>query len=109
MDNVDIKSIIAILTFLTGVGGGVLGMLRWFSTSERKRYAAEREFIHLRNNQEQMKQSLALLSEEFDEMASDFKTQNACFQVLLAKSGETVSGIFAHKPRKDNAKPNDSH
>lgn len=100
MDNVDVKSILSILTFLAGVGGGVLGMLRWFSTSERKKFAAEREFIHLRNNQEQMKRSMAILSSELDELSDDMKTQSACFQMLLSQSGQSISGIFAHKPKR---------
>lgn len=100
MDNVDIKSILSVLTFLAGAGSAVLGMLRWFSTSERKRFAAEREFVHLRNNQEQMKRSLEILSKEFDDMAMDFKTQSACFQLLLSQTGQSISGIFAHKPKR---------
>ncbi len=100
MDNVDIKSILSILTFLAGAGGGVLGMLRWFSTSERKRYAAEREFVHLRNNQEQMKRSLELFGRELDELNADMKSQNACFQMLLSQNGQTISGLFAHKPKR---------
>lgn len=99
LDSVDVKSIIAILTFLTGVGGGVLGMLRWFSTSERKKFAAEREFMHLRNNQEQMKRSMEMLSRELDELSDDMKTQSACFQLLLSQSGQSISGIFNPKPR----------
>ena len=107
MDHVDVKSIIAILTFLAGAGSAVLGMLRWYGVSERKRYAAEREFVHLRNNQEQMKRSLELLSREFEELASDFKTQSACFQLLLAENGQTISGIFAYKKRGSDG--NDPH
>jgi hypothetical protein len=101
MDNIDIiKSVLSILTFLAGVGGGVLGMLRWFSTSERKKFAAEREFMHLRNNQEQMQRSLALLGRELDELSDDMKTQSACFQLLLTQSGQSISRIFAHKPKR---------
>jgi len=99
LDSVDIKSIISILTFLAGVGGGVLGMLRWLSTSERKKFAAEREFQHLLKNQAQMRQSLAMLGHELDELSADMKTQSACFQLLLSQSGQSISGIFAHKPR----------
>jgi len=99
LDRVDIKSILSILTFLAGVGGGVLGMLRWFSTSERKKFAAEREFQHLLRNQAQMQQAIAMLSKELDGLSDDMKTQSACFQLLLSQSGQSISGIFAHKPR----------
>ena len=99
MDNVDVKSIIAILTFLAGAGSAVLGMLRWFATAEKKKYAAEREFGHLKRNQEQMQQTLKSLSDDFDEMSADLKTQTALFKILMDNSGQTISGIFAHRDR----------
>jgi hypothetical protein len=108
VDNVDIKSILSIFTFLAGVGSGVWGMLKWFSDSERKKFAAEREFVHLRNSQEQMKESLKMLSRELDELSDDMKTQSACFQLILSNSGQTMSGLFAPKPKRGDGEY-DSH
>ncbi len=105
MDSIDVKSILSILTFLAGAGSAVLGMLRWYGVSERKKYAAEREFNHLRNNQEQMQRSLEILSKEVDALCADMKTQSARFKLLLSQSGQTISGIFAHKPKKDEHEP----
>ncbi|MCY7275103.1 MAG: hypothetical protein LH702_15560 [Phormidesmis sp. CAN_BIN44] len=48
-----------------------------------------------------MKRSLEMLAEELDELSDDMKTQSACFQMILSNSGQTVSGIFAHKPKRD--------
>jgi septal ring factor EnvC (AmiA/AmiB activator) len=97
MDSIDVKSIIAILTFLAGAGSAVLGMLRWFSTSERKRFAAEREFEHLKRNQEQMKQSSASLAKEIDNLSDDMKTLTAVFNVMLSQQGQSVSGLLGYK------------
>ncbi len=107
MDSIDIKSIIAILTFLAGAGSAVLGMLRWFSTSERKKFAAEREFNHLRLNQEQMKLTLAMMGKEVDELTQDMHTQTALLQMMMSNSGQTISGIFAHKPNPHDDKSAD--
>ncbi|KAM3091132.1 hypothetical protein ACKFKG_26765 [Phormidesmis sp. 146-35] len=97
-----ISNIISILTFLAGVGGGVWGMLRWYGEGEKKRYAAERDFQHLKRNQEQMQQSIAQLIAEIDGLSDDFKTLNACFNLLLGERGQTISGILGYKRKKGN-------
>ncbi len=49
----------------------ILGAIAWMSSAAKKRYAAERDFGHLRRNQEQMSQGINLLMEE---MKSQFNT-----------------------------------
>jgi hypothetical protein len=44
----------------------VLGGVFWFANSEKKRYAAERDFAHIRRNQEQLQQGLNGLLHELD-------------------------------------------
>jgi hypothetical protein len=44
----------------------VLGGVVWFANAEKKRYAAERDFAHIRRNQEQIQQGLNGLLSEFD-------------------------------------------
>lgn len=51
-----------VLAALTTVLGGVV----WFANAEKKRYAAERDFAHIRRNQEQMQQGLTSLFNELD-------------------------------------------
>lgn len=51
-----------VLATATTVVGGVL----WYANSEKKKYAAERDFAHIRRNQEQMQQGLNDLLREFD-------------------------------------------
>lgn len=50
------------LSILVSLSGFVL----WFSNSEKKKYAAERDFNHIRRNQEQTNASLASILAEID-------------------------------------------
>jgi hypothetical protein len=96
----EISNIISIATFLAGAGSAVWGMVKWYGDGEKKRYAAERDFQHLRNHQEQMKQSIAQLVKEIDGLSDDVKTMNACFSLLLGQSGQTMSGILGYKRKR---------
>lgn len=51
-----------VLATATTCIGGIL----WYANSEKKKYAAERDFAHIRRNQEQMQQGLNDLLREFD-------------------------------------------
>lgn len=53
---------IAIGGFLLGLGTTVNGAIIWYSNSVKKRYAAERDFEHLKNSYKQY-----LILEEIDE------------------------------------------
>lgn len=44
----------------------VVGAILWYANAEEKKYAAERDFAHIRRNQEQMQQGLNTLLNEFD-------------------------------------------
>lgn len=65
-----------------------------YADSQTKAYAAERDFNHLRNNQEQLKSSMALMDQEVDEVKSDVKEVKALLSVILARSGGSASGFF---------------
>lgn len=68
--------------------------------SKLKAYAAERDFNHLRNNQEQMKQAVSKLQDESEEMSHvliELKTLqtaiNNRLEMLTARvDGETTGG-----------------
>ncbi|WP_414576936.1 hypothetical protein [Anabaena sp. CCY 9402-a] len=44
----------------------VMGSILWYANAEKKKYAAERDFAHIRRNQEQMQQGLNDLLRELD-------------------------------------------
>lgn len=66
----DLNNLITLLTFLgggaAGAIGGILTAARWYADSEKKKYAAERDFAHLRKNQEQQAENMKLVMEEVE-------------------------------------------
>ena len=66
----DLNNLITLLTFLgggiAGITGTLLGLARWYASSEKKKYAAERDFQHLKRAQEQLSEGLKLISEEVE-------------------------------------------
>lgn len=52
---------LALATITTVIGG-----LLWYANAEKKKYAAERDFAHIRRNQEQMQLGLNTLLQELD-------------------------------------------
>ncbi len=107
MDQPDVQSLISLSTFLAGAGSAAFGMVKWYANSQKKAYAAERDFNHLRRNQEQMKESIKMLSEEVDELMADMKTLTAVFNVLLAKTDESVSSILGYEKKHGSSGAND--
>lgn len=57
---------IAIISFLIGLGTTLAGVTAWYTSAVKKKYAAEREFQHLRRNQEQIQTGLNDLVQEVD-------------------------------------------
>ncbi len=98
---------------LGGLSIGILSLLGgfflWYKGSVEKRYAAERDFAHLRRNQEQISNALAtidkFLDDKLDEQRGELKEIKAhClalsqrFEVILTRL-EVNSGIFATRGR----------
>ncbi|WP_448286101.1 hypothetical protein [Phormidesmis priestleyi] len=104
--NFEVNSLISVLTFAAGAGSAVWGMISWYAGAEKKKYAAEREFQHLKRNQEQMKQSIEHVTKEIDALSDDVKTLTAVFNVMLTQNGQSISGILAYK--KHRGKPDRS-
>lgn len=44
-----------------------MGALLWYIQSEKKKYAAERDFQHIRNNQKNISDSIALLTRDLED------------------------------------------
>ena len=52
---------------LIGIAGFLSGLVLWYRGAVEKQYASQRDFAHLRRNQEQLLQNLGSLSEDIDE------------------------------------------
>lgn len=101
---------------LGGLSIGILSLLAgfflWYKGSVEKRYAAERDFAHLRRNQEQLGDAIAaidkFLDDRLDEQRVEMKEIKAyClslsqrFEIILTRL-EANSAIFARKKRAED-------
>lgn len=72
-----------------------------YAQSREKAYAAERDFQHLRNNQEQLKELLKVLDDELTETREDFKELKGMLYAAFNRVGvDSISGIFARKEKE---------
>lgn len=58
--------LIALAGFFAGLIPYGVGIIIWYGKSTKKRYAAERDFQHLKRNQEQIVSNIAHIANEFD-------------------------------------------
>lgn len=72
-----------------------------YAQAREKTYAAERDFEHLRRNQEQMKESLKLLDDEQTETRADLKELKGMLFAMFGRQGDSISGIFANREKKE--------
>lgn len=63
---IDASTIIAGLGLLATFVGSLAGFVLWFANSEKKKYGLERDFAHLKRNQESMQQGIDTILREFD-------------------------------------------
>lgn len=97
-----------IISLITFVAGGVA----WFSAAVRKSYAAERDFQHLRRNQEQLSDGIAqvlkdydhkfqLTKKELDEIEVQLIEVKGVLNLLLVRlTGDSVSEVLRKKGRE---------
>jgi len=74
--------------------------LQRFADGKQKEYAAQRDFEHLKRNQEQMQQSLRLLDEEIDGTKQDLKEIKGMLAIAFNRAGESISGIFGYREKE---------
>lgn len=73
-----------------------------YAQSREKSYAAERDFEHLRRNQEQMKDALKMLDDELTETREDFKELKGMLYATFNRVGvDSISGVFANRKREE--------
>jgi hypothetical protein len=85
------------LISLLGLGMGLTsflgGLVLWYKGAIEKRYAAQRDFGHLKRNQEQLASSLETVAKDFDHqldiLRSDTKEIKA-YTLTLSQRFETI-------------------
>ncbi|AFZ59379.1 hypothetical protein H6G54_00810 [Anabaena cylindrica FACHB-243] len=73
-----------IVTLILTVGSNLVWLLNYYGNSEKKRYAAEREFQHLKKNQEQL---MLNLDNIFQDVESQYKFIARDLLVIKTKLG----------------------
>ncbi|AFZ56909.1 hypothetical protein Anacy_1398 [Anabaena cylindrica PCC 7122] len=62
----DVAITISLISFLLLIGSNFIWLLKSYGNSERKRYAAEKDFEELRKNQEKIISNTSLLFRDID-------------------------------------------
>lgn len=89
---------IAFGAFIAGLIPYALNLLSHYSNSQQKRYAAERDFQHLKNNQENIVENLNYMAKEFDRRFDDIdKRLNHIDHALL----EVKTYLNIHRNKRD--------
>ncbi len=55
------------VSMVIGLGGFLGGLVLWYRGAVEKQYASQRDFAHLRRNQEQLLQNIGVMSEDLDD------------------------------------------
>lgn len=71
-----------VLATATTVIGGVL----WYANSEKKKYAAERDFNHIKNNLKQMSEGFALEFKDLNDRFDDVDKELLRIEAYLIRS-----------------------
>jgi hypothetical protein len=82
----DLNTEIALGSFLMGIGSTLVAGYRWQREHDRKMFAAEREFNHLKNDNEQLKGFVITLENKVDELHAAVVETRGAISVLLGRS-----------------------
>lgn len=95
----NIETFVAVAGFVLGVGGTLTAVVNYYASSQTKKYAAQRDFEHLRRNQEQLILNIASLAEDIDETRQLVKDLSRVAGILLAKNNDSVSELLGRRER----------
>lgn len=80
MPNFNIQTSVAVGAFILALATNIVGVVVWilvfYASSEKKKYAAERDFNHLRNNQKDISNGIAAIAKDIDSRFDDLDKQN---------------------------------
>lgn len=68
---ISLNDFIAIGGFILGIITAFAGWLAWYGSSVKKRYAAERDFAHLKRNYEQLAENQKEMIRLLDDLTGD--------------------------------------
>ncbi len=71
------------------------------ATSQQKEYAAQRDFEHLKRNQDQMKEALKVFDDELQATREDVKEIKGMLTAWFGKMESPISGILGHRNQRN--------
>ncbi|NEU76945.1 hypothetical protein PI95_031730 [Hassallia byssoidea VB512170] len=75
MQTFNIQTSIAAGAFILALFTNIVGVIVWallaYASAEKKKYAAERDFNHLKNNQKNISDGIAHIASDFDKSFED--------------------------------------
>jgi hypothetical protein len=88
MNSLNIQTSIALGAFLLALFTNIIGVIAWaliaYAGAEKKKYAAERDFNHLKNNQLQISNGIGVIAKDIDNYFDKLDTRlNSHDQDLL--------------------------
>ena len=83
----DISTLISVASFLGGVGATLLGVGRWYDSAQRKKFASEREFEHLKRDYQTLSKALAHVDERQEELFAYVVEMRGALSVVLKQQG----------------------
>jgi peptidoglycan hydrolase CwlO-like protein len=86
---ITIETLIAVGSFAMGFGSSLLAAMRWYKESQRREYAAERDFQHLQKDYKNLSNSFVELDEKIDRLESMVLETRGAITVLLKRSAPT--------------------
>jgi hypothetical protein len=79
----DISTLISVFSFAGGVGATLLGVGRWYNSTQHKKFAAEREFQHLKRDYETLSKAVAHIDDRQEELFSYIVEMRGAMSVVL--------------------------
>lgn len=79
----DVDKLIAIIGIVIAILGVVDSGLQRYAKANTSKYAAQRDFEHLRRNQDQLKQSIAVILEENDKLNEEMIRMRTQLDTLI--------------------------
>jgi hypothetical protein len=83
----DISTLISVASFLGGVGATLLGVARWYNSTQHKKFAAEREFQHLKNDYQTLSKAVSHIDDRQEELFSYIVEMRGALSVVLKQQG----------------------
>ncbi len=101
MNFLDANALIALGSLILAITTTLCGAILWYVQTEKKKYAAERDFNHLKNNIKQLSTNISYLTEGLDKQYDQM--QRDLFEIRIHLGISQISdrpstSLWEHRP-----------